>query len=53
MDVKTCYVCGEDKPLDEFNRSYRGQYHRANICRDCNKLRMKTYHAKKRQEKQV
>lgn len=41
--MKTCKVCGEAKPIEDFNRSARAKDGRHTFCRTCHKQRNAEY----------
>jgi sarcosine oxidase delta subunit len=50
MLMKTCNVCGETKPLDEFSVLEKGSMGRHPACKTCRNLQAKDYYAAKRDE---
>jgi hypothetical protein len=50
MAMKTCNICDETKPLDEFSVLERGSMGRHPACKACRNLQSKEYYAAKRDE---
>jgi 5-methylcytosine-specific restriction endonuclease McrA len=46
VEMKTCTVCGEEKPLDAFNRTKEAQSGRRGACRVCENARRNRKRAK-------
>ena len=44
--LKTCVVCEDDKPLDDFNLEKAGKFGRRGACKICERLRRKDYNRK-------
>lgn len=42
--VKTCTLCGEEKPLDQFHRMKTGRFGRASWCSRCKNAERMRYH---------
>jgi hypothetical protein len=46
--TKVCALCGEEKPLEEFNVFERSADGHQGYCRDCNRAYLKGYRAEPR-----
>lgn len=44
MNEKTCSVCGETKPLDEFYFAAHGRYARTAECKACSRVKSRNYY---------
>ena len=44
METKTCYKCGEEKPLSEFSKLSRNKDKHHNICRLCKREHERKYY---------
>lgn len=53
METKVCTRCGQEKPLEEFNKDSRKRDGLASHCKECHNKICKAYLDKKRAEKQL
>lgn len=51
QQYKECKVCGEEKPLDEFNWQSKGKLNRKYLCKECQKEYDKKYYKQNRKKK--
>ena len=50
IETKTCYKCGETKPLDEFHKNKSKKDGRGTECKNCKKELATKYHQEHREE---
>jgi hypothetical protein len=56
MEVKTCTICGEDKPFAEFRfggRASNGKRYRASDCNECHRRSSRSYRAAHLEERRA